>query len=261
MSLPEESTENILSLWDQIADFGAGEAEQALNHLLSTLSELIEAQNATWLDAVRMPEIADGDPVRGWRPRMRGTLHPTPEYEASAKEQIDMLEKGEVDVTTIRNVALAGQYRVNRLTDLVGEEWFDTDYYRVYYKALGYGDAIWAGCPVNDDVEIYFGWYRHVDHPRFNEQEREMVAFALRGLKWFYRHYLLSLGLLAARSPLTPVERNVLKGLLSGKMEKQIASDLNQSAHTTHDHIKNIYQKFGIKNRATLMALWLGQAS
>ncbi|QPK65452.1 helix-turn-helix transcriptional regulator [Methylomonas sp. LL1] len=59
---------------------------------------------------------------------------------------------------------------------------------------------------------------------------------------------------------MTAAERKVLLALLSGQSEKQIASSLEQSYSTPHSHIKAIYRKFGVNNRAALMALWLGKA-
>jgi DNA-binding CsgD family transcriptional regulator len=52
-----------------------------------------------------------------------------------------------------------------------------------------------------------------------------------------------------------------LQGLLTGQPEKQIATALDQSHHTTHEYVMTIYRKFGVNNRPALMALWLGKGS
>jgi DNA-binding CsgD family transcriptional regulator len=78
-------------------------------------------------------------------------------------------------------------------------------------------------------------------------------------LRWFYRQQLLSHGLLIADTPLTATERRVLLGLLDGKTEKAVAGILGQSPNTTHVHVKSIYAKFNVRNRAALTALWLGR--
>ena len=57
--------------------------------------------------------------------------------------------------------------------------------------------------------------------------------------------------------PLSPTERRVLGHLLSAEPEKRIAAELGQSPTTAHDHVKSIYRKFGVGNRAGLMSLWL----
>jgi DNA-binding CsgD family transcriptional regulator len=250
---------SIHTLWDTLADFDAARMEEARSHLLTGICDLIGAQNAVWIGAVRLGDPQPEDPVKGWRPRAIRQLRPTEVIEEKAKEQADMLEAGEVDVTTLRNVALAGQYRVNRLVELAPKDWFESDYYRVFYLGAGYRDAIWAGFPLNEDAETYFGFYRNVDHPPFSMADRDVVAYALRSLRWFYRLQMLSEGLGVASTPLTPTERRVLQGLLQGLTEKQIAAAVEQSPHTTHDHVKRIFRKYGVSSRTSLMALWLGR--
>jgi DNA-binding CsgD family transcriptional regulator len=56
--------------------------------------------------------------------------------------------------------------------------------------------------------------------------------------------------LLFATAPLTPVERKVLQGLLTGQPEKAIAAAWELRYHTTHDYVKGIYRKLGVNNRA-----------
>lgn len=257
--MDQEQAERIHLLWDELADFDAARTDAALDHLLATLCELVNAQNANWFGAVRMTDILPGDPVHGWRPRCVHFLHPSAPLDVSAKEQTKNLEQGSVDETAIRNVSFAGTFRANRIVDLVSEEWFQSDYYRCHFQAFGQADIIWAGVPVNKDAECYLGIFRNVPHPRFSAEERDTIAYTLRSLKWFLRQQLLARGLLVASSPLTPLERGVLQGLLTGQSEKQIAVALNKSYHTTHEYVSSIFRKFGVNNRAALMALWLGK--
>lgn len=247
-------------LWDELADFEAAQADEALRHLMSGLCELAEAQNAVWIGAVRLAGNLPDDPVKGWRPRTVRHMHPTPSILDAVKEQTQKLEVGSVDETTVRNVAGAGTFRVNRVVDLVSPDWFDSPYYQGYFRAVGIADVIWAGIPINEDAESYFGIHRHVGRPFFTPAERDAIAYTLRGLKWFLRQQMLGHGLLVASSPLTPVERQVLQGLLTGLSEKEIAAAQGQSYHTTHEYVTTIYRKFDVNNRAALMALWLGKA-
>jgi DNA-binding CsgD family transcriptional regulator len=260
-SLPvdREIQDRIHKLWDALADFDAARAEEARNHLLSSVCGLIGAQNAVWIGAVRLGEPQPEDPVKGWRPRAVRRLHPTPLIERKAKEQADLLEAGVVDVTIFRNVELSGQHRVNRLVELAPDGWFEGDYYRIFYLGAGYRDAIWAGIPINEDAEAYFGFYRNLDYEPFGTAERDIVAYALRGLRWFHLRQMLGEGVGLASAPLTPTERRILQGLLQGVTEKQIAAAVAQSPHTTHDHVKRIFRKYGVSSRNALMALWLGR--
>lgn len=81
---------------------------------------------------------------------------------------------------------------------------------------------------------------------------------ALRGVKWFHRQLMLSYGLLVADSPITASERRVVKGLLSGKSELEIAEKLGWTKATTHGYVTQVYRKFNVRGRPEFAALWLG---
>ena len=258
--VPDEAAfGRIHALWDDLADFNAARTGAALNRCMRGLCDLAGAQNATWIGAVRMGAPPPGDPVQGWRPRTVRHLYASEPLDSAALEQIRNLEAGCVDESTVRNVSFAGRFRTHLLTELVAPSWFESDYYRAYYVGLNRHDAIWAGVPINEDAESYFGLYRSAGQPRFNCADRAAVAHALRALRWFVRQQMLGHGLLVASSPLTHVERSVLQGLLSGLPEKRIAEMQGQSPNTTHEYVTRIFRKYGVSNRATLMSLWLGQ--
>ncbi len=252
-----DPTARIQALWDELAEFETSRHDEALTHLLETLCALVGAQNANWFAAVRLPDVP-GDPIHGWRPRFLRFLKPSAALASAVSEQTHRLERPGVDPTIIANVAQAGRLRANRLVDLVPPEWFDGPYYRDFYLGVGHVDTIWAGCPVNADAEVYFGLHRAVGEARFTTAERELVVAALRGLRWFHRQYLLSHGLLVGSAPLTPTEREVLRGLLAGHSEKEVAALQGRRTHTVHEYVKVIYRKFGVRSRPALMALWLG---
>lgn len=253
-----QTRERIHAIWDHLADFDAAQVDDAVTFLLQSLCALAGAQNADWFGVVRLPDALPGDPVHGWRPPVVHYLHPTDKLLASAKEQSRKLEQGIVNDVIVRMIAISGRFRACRLRDVVPEGWFDTDFHREYYQANDHDDAIYIAFPINEDAESYFGVFRTTGQPPFSITDRDTVAYALRGIKWFHRQLLLSHGLGIAETPLTTVERQVLKNLLSGSAEKQIAAELGQSYHTTHEYITGIYRKFAVNNRPTLMALWLG---
>ena len=61
-------------------------------------------------------------------------------------------------------------------------------------------------------------------------------------------------------NPLTKREEEVLKALITGKTNTQIAKDLYISERTLYHHIENIYEKLGVENKVELYgkALELG---
>lgn len=251
--------EDVHAIWDRLADFDAAQVDLALNNVMQAMCDLVDAQNAEWIGAVRLAE-GNNDPAGGWRPPVVRFLHPTERLLAAIKEQSERIDLRLINEAAAAIIAGSGHFRAARLCDAVPPEWFESEFYKNYYRDCDREDAIYVAFAVNSDAESYFGIFRAPGQPRFTSAERDTIAYALRGIKWFHRQLLLSHGLLVAGTPLTQVERLVLQGLLTGHPEKQIAAELGQSYHTTHGYVTGIYRKFAVNNRPALMALWLGTA-
>jgi DNA-binding CsgD family transcriptional regulator len=249
----------IHALWDEIADFGAHETDAALLHALHALSELVDAQNAFWLGAVRLG--TDPDALGGWRIRAIRRTNPTPEDERVYKLARQHLDRGRSDEVTLAQVREAGVFRARLLRELAPPAFFATRDYDVLYRSRNIRDAIFVAAPVNQDAEAYFGWYRiGEERSRFAPRDRNALAYALRALKWFHRRVMLHHGLLIARAPLMPMERRLVSLLLTERGEKEIAHDLELTLATTHTYITAVFRKFGVRGRAGLTALWLGHS-
>jgi DNA-binding CsgD family transcriptional regulator len=53
-------------------------------------------------------------------------------------------------------------------------------------------------------------------------------------------------------------QKQVLFRVMAGDSVKQIAGVLSLSPHTVHDHMKQIYLRFGVNSRAELLAKFFG---
>lgn len=71
----------------------------------------------------------------------------------------------------------------------------------------------------------------------------------------------LSHGPLHDKGPMAKHHRRVLLSMLRGLSEKQIAAELHLSINTAHQYVTQLYRRFGVRNRASLMAQWLADAS
>lgn len=253
-----EEDGQIFALWDELADFSVGDGDAAIDHLLSTLCRLAGAQNALWSVVVRLPSH-EGDALRGWRPRMIRLLKPLPTVASSVQEQFDSLWSASVDTSQILAVSGDESFRIRLLFEALPPEWFDGLHYKRHYLAVGHRDSMSMRCAINEDVRVHIFLFRNSKAALFAPADKDAFGLALRGLRWFYRQQLLSHGLLVADTPLTATERKVLLELLDGKTEKATATALRQSHHTTHVHVKSIYAKFGVHNRAELTSLWLAR--
>ncbi|HEY8034107.1 MAG TPA: helix-turn-helix transcriptional regulator [Methylobacter sp.] len=252
--------EKIHDIWDELSDFEASQSDQAVALLMKSLCNLANAWNATWGGAVRMDGEHNNDLLQGWRVSAMIQLHPVapdPD-EGLFKEILQLWDRREIDPSFLLPMRSVGTFRTYSFRRELSPEWFESPFYKYHYGSVGTCDAVFIGFPLNQDAESHFGFY---SRKTFTDEEVELFSYALRGIKWFHRQRMLSHGLLAAATPLTPTERRVLHLLLTGLPEKQIAEQLERSYHTTHEWIMSIYRKFGVNNRAALMALWLGQTS
>lgn len=255
-----ETQEKIHRIWDELSDFEASQSDQAVTRLMESLCNLANAWNATWGGAVRMNGEHDDDPLQGWRVSAMMQLHPiVPDPdEGPFKEILQQWDQREIDPSFLLPMRGVGTFRTYSFRRELPPTWFDAPFYKHHYGAVGTCDAVFIGFPINQDAESHFGFY---SRKIFTDEEIELLSYALRGIKWFHRQRMLSHGLLLTATPLTPTERTVLHLLLTGLTEKQIAAELGRSYHTVHECVTAIFRKFGVRNRAALMTLWLGQQS
>lgn len=259
--------EDIHRLWDELTDFEAGQAEAATRHLQARLCTMVSATNATWGGAIRLQahegggDSGDGeDPLQGWRVAVTRVLHPFDELPAAQEGPFKELQRRwnsrELDPSFLLPMREVGCFRTYGLRRDLPADWFDGPAYHAFWAPHGTHDAVWVGFPINGDAESHFGFY--AAHT-FTAPQIALLAYALRGIKWFHRHVMLTSGPLVARAPLTPTERKVLGLLLGEASEKRIAEQLSLATSTTHQHVVALYRKFGVRSRAQLMSLWLSR--
>jgi DNA-binding CsgD family transcriptional regulator len=239
--------ERVHRLWDELSEFGAWEWEKALVHMLRRLVELIPASNAGWVAVMRVdPDAPTGDPLYGWRPQTMKLLRAEPGLKLGTRHEGAQIDHCASDWTAIAAMRDAGSHRVLRLGGGL-------------CPAARRRDALYTFIPMDGSTEAVISLFRDSDFRRFSSSDEALAEYALRSLKWFQWRVLLGHGLMFASAPLTRTERRVLQALLEGEAEKVVASRLRMSYSSTHDHVANIYKKFGINSRAELMALWLGK--
>ena len=245
--------QQIHRLWDELADFDVGQCDAASNRLMTALAERADISNVTWAGAVRLTrgERADSDDVmRRWRVAAAQLLLlyiPPPHR---------IWDKPEADPSMDIPLRDLGRFRNYTFRRELPESWFQSPFYRQHYGDHGIVDATFVAFPINEDCESHFGfWARRP----LEDETIALVAYALRGIKWFHRRLMLIHGLFLASSPLTPTEHKVTQLLLTDASEKRIAHQLGLAGSTTHQHVVAIYRKFGVRSRAGLMSLWLNR--
>ena len=249
--------EDIHRLWDELTDFDVGQTDVAARHLQERLCHMVGAWNSTWGGATRLdPGVDSDDPLLGWRVAVTRLLHPfeAPAEDGPFKELQKRWNNRDMDISFLQPIHGVGQFRTYGHRRDLPPEWFEGPVYQMFSARYGTVDSLWVGFPINGDAESHFGFYaRKV----FTDADYELLAYALRGIKWFHRQLMLTGGPLVAKSPLTPTERKVLRLLLTKASERVIADQLGLAVSTTHQHIVAVFRKFAVRSRAELMSLWL----
>jgi DNA-binding NarL/FixJ family response regulator len=87
----------------------------------------------------------------------------------------------------------------------------------------------------------------------FNERERTLVDAFLTESR-FLREPPAPAVDAALLAELPPRLGQVLRCLARGLSEKQIAAELDLSAHTVHDYVKALHRRLGVASRGELLA-------
>lgn len=251
---------DLARLWNALAARPAAQFDEALTQLMEELCAWLRADNVTWVGSLRMAHGAAAalDAQGGWRVRAVQPLRQIPQREELIRKAL-LTQGSDSSMTTAALLREAGTFRVHRLRD--GFVDFDafraTAHYRVFYRAPGLRDRMWAVMPVNADCESCLFFDTYAPRRRFSPRDAQLAADALRDSAWFQRRLLLGNGLLVARKPLSPAQRKLLRLLLSDRAESRIADDLGLTRATTHTYVTRLYRHLGVNSRAGLMALWL----
>lgn len=274
------------ALWDDLAAFTAGATDAQLRHTQRWLARALNADNVIWIGAVRVLRgaRAKSDPFFGWRLRGRTVLRPEPAayreqyrhyyasdhygrltrgyYERSHRDEVRLAHAG---MSGTASLAGAGRFRAHRLRDadfLDFAAFKRTEHYRLYYRGPGIVDRVTVGFPVHADAESFFLIDRYRTRANgargrpFAVRDVGIAAGALRGMRSLHRQLMMSHGLLAGDKLLSPVERQILFGLLRGRSERDIAAELGSKPATVHKYVGDLYARFRVSSRTELMAIW-----
>ena len=256
--MTEAQKDAIHRLWDTLADFPVSEADKAVCYLMEGIAGMIGAGNAYWLGYLRL-EAGPWDPLKGLRPCANRYLYPAPVHEESYQAQMGKWKSTEINEGYLRAARDVGVFRSFRLRAEMRPEYFEEEFYQIFHASRGFHDQLVVFFPVNEDYESMFNFQRVGEKRDFTAEEEAIAAYALRGIKWFHRQFALNYGLLIAEQPLSPIQRQVTRLLLTGLTEKDIAAEIGKSPNMAHKYVAEIFRKFGVNSRAGLMAVWLGQ--
>lgn len=242
------TTQDILKIWDQLSQKPASDYTQSLIELLVAYKELLNGHKAFMFGAIK---VGTKDLSDGWRPfRIQFDSEQNDNVKRFKYAQKTFAERQAL-------ISGAGNFRAYRLGDIIDDEYRQSKEYKNFYEVDNVHDAIFVVVPICSTIELCYTLYRNKNQPTFSQKDVDTLSELLQGLMWFHRKIVISYGIHLHDSPLTPKEEIILQKTLSEKSVENISKELNQSANTTKTHLKNICYKYGVKGRSGLLNLWL----
>ena len=156
---------------------------------------------------------------------------------------------------------LAAQARHNgvplaRAELLTDAEWYRSEYYREWHAPTGADGLLycWFARAADDWTGLVF--VRGRGERGHTARERSLVGLAARWVSPLVGGPLARF-VEPAPSALPPRTRQVLRCLLEGDADKQVAARLGLARLTVNQHTKRVYAHFGVASRAELLARWV----
>lgn len=244
---------SLLRLVSDLKDLPDGSPAQR-RLALERLSTLLGAKVALW---VEVPRVVDGLPFlqcdieMGWSTTSERALFHY--YLNHQCEPVDPVCPRLMD-------ALAAPQATVLRNDIVADgDWYGSEHVQDIRRAASV-DSFILGLRVGEGqrvttISLHRPWG---DRP-FSDDDRAILDAFRRETPWLDTVQEPDFDVLAGS--LSPRLSAVLRGLLRGLSEKQVAAELGLSTHTTHDYVKAIYQRFGVRSRGELFARHLEKSS
>lgn len=241
---------SLLRLVSDLKDLPDGSVEQR-RLALSRLSLLLGANVALWIE---IPHIEGGVPVldcpidMGW-----GTTSERAVFRHYLSHQRELIDPA---CMRVAEALSAGRSTVLR-SDVIGDrEWYGSEHVQDIRRAARVDSFMLAfrlrpGGRIST-ISLHRPWN---DLP-FTPTDRAILDAFRRESPWLDSEPATPLHDVALSPRLTAVLRALLRGL----SEKEVASELDLSPHTTHDYVKSLYRRLGVRSRAELLARSLGPA-
>jgi len=142
--------------------------------------------------------------------------------------------------------------------ELIGQPVWQSSVEREFCKAVGIEETAYSFHRIADNPQAHSGILanRATGEKPFSARDTAILAEVQQSFAPLVGR---SLARFAEPSPATlpPRVREVLRCMLEGDGDKQIAARLNIRPHTVNQYVKAIHKHFGVSSRAELLARWI----
>jgi DNA-binding CsgD family transcriptional regulator len=137
-------------------------------------------------------------------------------------------------------------------------DWFHSDHFRQLRQPLNLGPSLYIKIHAQliERTTIVM-LARESGGDAFTERDAYLVDLCLSEMAWPFTPEMTYVDPMV--EGLQPRLKKVLKLLVEGDSEKQVAYKLKLSPHTVHEYVKNLYSELGVNSRGELLAQWVGK--
>jgi DNA-binding CsgD family transcriptional regulator len=136
------------------------------------------------------------------------------------------------------------------------DEFVSSTFFEKCMAPLGATDALNAVCGGRSTPLLQLSVCRPVGDRTFDDRERGVLAILADAIDSRVERQL-STSRQRGLHDLTPRQKQVLRLLLAGDSEKQVAYTLGVSVPAVHDHIENLHRYFNVHSRGELLAYFI----
>lgn len=226
---------------------------------------LVNAHSAIWLGSVSQKDYTSTPAMEmfdQWNviDMMRTQRSDRPHDPPNHYElYMQVRQKYGVDPVTVAAMQDSGRTRaLIRRDTLNDDEWAEHWITKEFHSVTGDHDVMHVIYNVDENCESYLVFHQGPDQAGFTERDKELAFTACTGIAYLHHQMMALRGAkLPGKRLLSPQEKTVLKYLLQGLKEKEIAHELNISPATAHKHVISIYRKFDVSGKFDLIASFL----
>ena len=212
-------------------------------HVLWGLMKLIGGRSAA---AVEMALPHEGPFAR---PGTIININTTCQAEARAAE-VYLIHNTPADPILPEFLAARGK-TITMVRDPENKDWYRSPHYDALRRPYDIGDSLYCRLTLPDGTDMTVGLQRCPGDPQFTERDKALVHLLHTHAPHVYYAP-------APRRPelesLAPRLQPVMRYLLQGDAEKEVAAKLKLSRHTVHRYTQTIYQQLEVHTRAELLA-------
>jgi len=138
------------------------------------------------------------------------------------------------------------------------EDWYKSDHYKQLRQPLGIGPTLYIKIVAQSiGRETLVMLARPAGGEAFTERDAYLTDLCLSEMAWPFTPDTTVVD--PKVESLQPRLKKVMKHLLEGDSEKQVALKLKLSPHTVHEYVKDLYTELGVSSRGELLAQWVGK--